>query len=142
MAYTQSKEPNIRNSANLSYYDESKLSERDIEEITSWIKRDGKVSSWEVSMVYGSDRGLMESGQIVEKDGYLLLAEKEVKEPILVLAEAKTTETLIGEVFAGGRLKLTLSDHQKIITNTQNLHARIKEEIEAEERKIKGVEAA
>jgi len=61
-----------------SKFDDNKLSEREIREITNDVQRRGKIDSWSISMVYGSTNGLFDSGELVEVGGFITLAEVEV----------------------------------------------------------------
>jgi len=75
MSALNTNQTTVANSLSLSYYNDSKLSARDIREIVADIKRRGRIDACEVSMVYGSTYGLFESGEVIERDGYLVLVE-------------------------------------------------------------------
>lgn len=105
-------QPNVLNSINLSYYDDPRLSDREIREIVDSVKRNGKVSLWEIGMVYGSSNGLFTSGELVEENGFAVLAVVEVHN-----VEVDSLEIVSPEAPAA---KLTIDEQLSHTTASQN----------------------
>lgn len=72
----------------ISKYNDPKLSRSELSEIIADVTRKGRVSSWEVAMIYGSTKGLFDSGVLKEEGGFIVLAQAEV----VTLAQPKADE--------------------------------------------------
>lgn len=69
-------------------YNDSRLSSSAVSSIIAEVKRKGRVSSWDISMVYGSTNGLFDGGVLKEEGGYIVLAQAEV----VTLAQPQANE--------------------------------------------------
>ena len=58
----------------LSKYNDTKLSASAINSIIAEVNHKGRVSSWEIGMIYGSTNGLFDSGVLKEEGGYIVKA--------------------------------------------------------------------
>ena len=55
-------------------YNDPKLSASVVSSIVTEVKRKNRVSTWDVAMIYGSTNGLFDSGELVEENGFVVLA--------------------------------------------------------------------
>jgi len=55
-------------------YNDPKLSDSNIRAIIAEVTHKGRVDSWSISMIYGTDKGLFDSGILKQEGGYIVLA--------------------------------------------------------------------
>ena len=122
--------------------------------LVSWVTRERKVSWLEASMAYevGTINAVIKLGLIALKDNYLVLAglaEQVVEHASTHLTQVSNhyTETcnyfeelpkpsiteIFTTLFGEGSIPLTNEDRRQITIRTQNKHAQIRAEVEAEE---------
>ena len=63
-------------------YNDPKLTDSQVQDITNQVRASGKVDSWSISMAYGTCNGLYDNGVLKEDGGYIVLAQNEIDRQI------------------------------------------------------------
>jgi len=135
-----------------------KVSDSEIDSLVNWVRQSKKVSWFEASTIHSTAAidAAIKRGYLLEVDKHLVLptisqevmytpqltthalvhltqATNAVNETFFEQLPNPTVLEALAAVFGGASMPLTVADRKEIIIRTQNKHAQIRAEVEAEE---------